>query len=152
MHDAHAGHHVEDFLTKFWVVLVLTAPIILYSDLPGAFFSWSAPAFPGSNYLQLVLGSIVFFYGGLVFLRGAEREIRMRLPGMMTLITLAISAAYLYSLFVTLSGQGMALYWELSTLIAVMLIGHYVEMRAVQSARGALRELAELLPDTADVL
>ncbi len=152
MHDTHTGHHAEDFLKKFWVVLALTVPIILYSDLPQAFLDWSAPAFPGSNYLQLVLGSIVFFYGGLVFLRGAQSELKARLPGMMTLIALAISAAYLYSLWVTISGVGMALYWELATLIAVMLIGHFVEMRAVQSAKGALRELAKLLPDKAEVI
>lgn len=151
-HDKHAGHHTEDFLTKFWVALGLTVPIILYSDLPQAFFGWSAPSFPGSAYLQLILGSVVFFYGGLVFLKGAWSEIKDRLPGMMTLIALAISAAYLYSVWVTISGVGMALYWELSTLIAVMLIGHYVEMRAVQSAKGALRELAKLLPDKAEVI
>lgn len=151
-HDKHAGHRTEDFLDKFWVVLVLTVPIIAYSDLPGAFFGWTAPAFPGSIYLQAILGSIVFFYGGFVFLKGAWSEIKDRLPGMMTLIALAISAAFLYSLWVTVSGLGMALYWELSTLIAVMLIGHYVEMRAVQSAKGALRELAKLLPDKAEVI
>lgn len=151
-HDKHAGHHAEDFLNKFWVVLVLTIPIVLYSDLPEAFLWWAAPTFTGSTYLQALLGSIVFFYGGLVFLKGAWSEIKDRLPGMMTLIALAISAAYLYSLWVTFSGEGMALYWELSTLIAVMLIGHYIEMRAVQSAKGALRELANLLPDRAEVI
>lgn len=131
---------------------MLTVPIILYSDLPKAFLGWTAPTFSGSIYVPAILGSVVFFYGGLVFLRGAWSEIKDRLPGMMTLIALAISAAYFYSLYVTFSGTGMALYWELSTLIAVMLIGHYVEMRAVQSAKGALRELAKLLPDTAEVL
>src|SRR3989344_7748823 len=151
-HDAHAGHITEEFLKKFWVVLVLTVPIILYSDLPSAFFSWSAPAFPGSDYLQLLLGSVVFFYGGLVFLKGAVSELRARNPGMMTLIALAISAAYFYSVGSLLFGSGITLFWELSTLIAVMLIGHYVEMRAVQGAKGALRELAKLLPDTAEVV
>ncbi|MDO8624183.1 MAG: copper-translocating P-type ATPase [bacterium] len=150
--DKHAGHHTEDFLKKFWVTLALTIPIVLYSDLPQIFFSWTAPAFPGSLYLPLVLGSIVFFYGGLVFLKGAVNELKARLPGMMTLIALAISAAYLYSVGSVFIGGGMTLFWELSTLIAVMLIGHYVEMKAVQSAKGALRELAKLLPDTADVV
>jgi Cu2+-exporting ATPase len=150
--DRHAGHHTEDFLKKFWVVFVLTIPIVLYSDLPQAFFSWVAPAFPGSGYLELVLGSVVFFYGGLVFLTGAVRELRARLPGMMTLIALAITVAYLYSVGSLLFGNGMTLFWELSTLIAVMLIGHWVEMRAVQSAKGALQELAKLLPDTAEVI
>lgn len=150
--DKHAGHHVEDFLKKFWVTLVLTVPIILYSDLPDAFFSWTAPVFPGSNYLPLLLGSIVFFYGGLVFLRGAQKELTARLPGMMTLIALAISAAYFYSVGSVLFGDGMTLFWELSTLIAVMLIGHFIEMKAVQGAKGALRELAKLLPDSAEVV
>jgi Cu2+-exporting ATPase len=148
----HVGHHTADFLTKFWVALALTVPIILYSDLPHAFIGWSAPVFPGSDYVQLVLGSVVFFYGGLVFLKGAVNEIQMRLPGMMTLIAIAITTAYLYSVWVTISGVGMALYWELSTLIAVMLIGHFVEMKAVQSAKGALRELAKLLPDKAEII
>jgi Cu2+-exporting ATPase len=151
-HDKHAGHHAEDFLKKFWVTLVLTIPIVLYSDLPKIFFSWSAPAFPGSNYLQLILGSIVFFYGGFVFLKGALDEIQARLPGMMTLIALAITAAYLYSVGSIFFGSGMTLFWELSTLIAVMLIGHFVEMKAVQTAKGALRELAKLLPDKAEVM
>lgn len=151
-HDKHAGHHTQDFLKKFWVVLALTVPIILYSDLPQAFFGWSAPTFFGSHYLQLVLGSVVFFYGGLVFLKGAVDELRARLPGMMTLIALAISAAYFYSVGTTLTGLGMGLYWELTTLIAVMLIGHWIEMKAVQSAKGALQELAKLLPDKAEVI
>src|SRR3990167_9265581 len=151
-HDKHAGHHTEDFLKKFWVTLALTVPILLYSDLPKAFLSWSAPEFPGSTYLPLVLGSVVFFYGGLVFLKGALNELKARLPGMMILITLAITAAYLYSVGSVFFGNGMTLFWELSTLIAVMLIGHYVEMKAVQSAKGALKELAKLLPDTAEVV
>ncbi len=151
-HEKHAGHHTQDFLKKFWVVLVLTVPIIVYSDLPKAFLGWSAPMFPGSDFIQLLLGSIVFFYGGLVFLKGAVDEIKARLPGMMTLIALAISAAYFYSVGTTLTGMGMGLYWELATLIAVMLIGHWIEMKAVQSAKGALRELAKLLPDTAEVI
>lgn len=151
-HDKHEDHHAADFLMNFWVVLVLTVPLILYSDLPEAFLSWSAPAFPGSNYLQLVLGSIIFFHGGLVFLKGAWKEIRAKLPGMMTLIALAIIAAYLYSVGSLFFGDGRTLFWELSTLIAVMLLGHWIEMRAVQSAKGALRELAKLLPDTAEVV
>lgn len=150
--DKHAGHSTAMFLRKFWASLILTFPIVLYSDLTQEFFGWSAPAFPGSEYLQLILGSIVFFYGGLIFLRGAVSELRARLPGMMTLIALAISAAYLWSVGSIFFGKGETLFWELSTLIVVMLIGHYVEMRAVGVARGALRELAKLLPDTAEVI
>jgi len=151
-HDKHAGHHTEDFLKKFWVTAVLTIPIILYSDLPRLFLSWEAPAFPGSAYVSLVLGSIVFFYGGLVFLNGALAELKARQPGMMTLIALAISAAYLYSAGAVLLGEDMTLFWELATLIAVMLLGHWIEMRAVASAQGALAELAKLIPDTAEVI
>ena len=152
MHDAHAGHHTEDFLKKFWVVLALTVPLILYSELPTALLSWTAPAFSGSNYLQLMLGSVVFFYGGLVFLKGAHDELWARRPGMMTLIALAITAAYAYSVGSILFGDGMTLFWELSTLIAVMLLGHWIEMKAVRSAKGALRELAKLLPEHAEVV
>src|SRR3989344_1088846 len=150
--DKHAGHYTEDFLKKFWVTLALTVPIILYSDLPELFLAWRAPVFPGSEYLALVLGTMVFFYGGLVFLRGAVAELKARLPGMMTLIALAITAAYLYSVGAVLLGTGMTLFWELSTLIAVMLLGHFIEMKAVRSAKGALRELAKLLPEAAEVI
>ncbi len=154
-HDAgmnkHEGHVTADFLKKFWVVLALTIPIIAYSDLPMLFFGWMAPVFPGSAYLSLVLGSIIFFYGGLVFLHGAVNELKARLPGMMTLIALAITTAYLYSVATVFTG-GMSLFWELSTLIAVMLLGHWVEMRAVTGASGALNALAQLLPDTAEVV
>lgn len=152
MHDKHEGHVTSDFLTKFWVTLALTVPILAYSDLPQLFLGRSAPAFPGSAHISLVLGSIIFFYGGWVFIRGAYAEIVARLPGMMTLIALAISAAYAYSVFAALSGMGMDLFWELATLIGVMLIGHWIEMRAVQSASGALKELAKLLPDTAMIM
>jgi len=149
--DKHAGHHTEDFLKKFWVVLVLTVPILLYSDLPHAFLGSTAPVFPGSEFLPLLLGSVVFFYGGWIFIKGAHDELWAKKPGMMTLIALAITAAYVYSAESTLFGTGMGLYWELATLIAVMLIGHWIEMKSVQSAKGALRELAKLLPDTAEI-
>jgi len=150
-HDSRAGHHTADFLTKFWLTLALTIPILAYSDLPEAFFGWAAPAFPGSEYLSLVLGSAIFFYGGWVFLEGAFRELGARLPGMMTLIALAILAVYGWSVYATFA-RGETLFWELSTLIAVMLLGHWIEMKAVASARGALSELAKLLPDTAEVV
>ncbi len=151
-HDKHAGHVTSDFLTKFWVTLVLTIPILAYSDLPQLFFGWTAPAFLGSAYLSLALGTVIFFYGGWVFITGARGEIKARLPGMMTLIALAITAAYGYSVFAVLSGAGMNLFWELATLIVVMLIGHWIEMKAVMGASGALKELAKLLPDTAEVI
>lgn len=148
----HAGHHTEDFLKKFWVVVVLSLPIILYSDLPELFLPWKAPEFfLKSDYIVFALATIVFFYGGWVFVRGAYRELQARLPGMMTLIALAITAAYLWSAYAVFAGEE-PLFWELSTLIAIMLLGHYIEMRAVRSAKGALKELAKLLPDKAEVI
>lgn len=144
--------HSAAFLRKFWVSLVLTGPVLVYSELPRIFLGWTAPAFPGSAYLQLALASIVFFYGGEVFLKGAYREIKGRLPGMMTLIAIAISAAYLFSVFSVFYGETHTLFWELTTLITVMLLGHWLEMKAVQGAQGALRELSKLLPDEAIVI
>ncbi|HCM68072.1 MAG TPA: heavy metal translocating P-type ATPase, partial [Candidatus Kerfeldbacteria bacterium] len=149
--DRHEGHKTSSFLKKFWVVSVLTVPIVAYSDLPELFFGWTAPAFPGSEYLQLVLGSFVFFYGGLVFLRGAVSELRARLPGMMTLISLAVITAFLYSLATTFFIPGSEFFWELSTLITIMIFGHWMEMRSVSNAQSALKELAKLLPDTAEL-
>lgn len=150
-HDKHAGHSTALFFRKFWVSLILTIPVVLYADVIKAIFRWSLPAFPGSNYLALILGSAVFFYGGWIFLAGAWREIKGRLPGMMTLIGIAISAAYLWSIYAVFTGEE-ALFWELTTLITIMLLGHWLEMRAVSSAQGAIKELSKLLPDTAEVL
>ncbi len=150
-HDKHAGHSTGMFLRKFWVSLVLTVPVVLYADVVETIFAWSPPDFTGSAYLSLALGSIVFFYGGWVFLAGAWREIRGRLPGMMTLIGIAISAAYLWSVYAVFAGAE-PLFWELTTLITIMLLGHWLEMRAVSGAQGALKELSKLLPDTAEVV
>lgn len=150
--DKHEGHHVNVFARKFWVSLVLTVPVLLYSELPKNFFGWSAPAFPGSHYLEFVLGSVVFFYGGWIFLAGAWRELKAKLPGMMTLIAIAVTAAYLFSAYAVFSGGGHTLFWELTTLITIMLLGHWMEMRAVRGAQGALKELSKLLPDTAEVV
>ncbi len=150
--NKHEGHHVNIFKRKFWVSLVLSVPIVLYSDLMQAAFHWTAPAFPGSSYLQFVLASVVFFYGGWVFIASAWRELRARLPGMMTLIALAITTAYLWSVYAVLVGRPDTLFWELATLITIMLLGHWLEMRAVSGAQGALKELSKLLPDTAEVV
>lgn len=148
----HEGHSTKMFLRKFWVVLALTIPILAYSEIIEKVFVWQAPRFPGSEYAILILASIVFFYGGWVFIAGAYRELRAKLPGMMTLIALAITAAYSFSVFSVLTGRSETLFWELSTLIAVMLLGHWIEMKAVAGAQGALKELAKLLPDTAEVI
>ena len=149
-HDRHAGHSTAMFFRKFWVSLILTIPVVLYADVIEKIFKWSPPEFSGSNYLPAILGSIVFFYGGWVFLAGAWREIKGRLPGMMTLIGIAISSAYLWSVY-AIFVKAEALFWELTTLITIMLLGHWLEMRAVSGAQGALKELSKLLPDTADV-
>ncbi|MEK7513221.1 MAG: heavy metal translocating P-type ATPase, partial [Patescibacteria group bacterium] len=150
--DKHAGHSTNVFETKFWVSLALSIPIVLYSDIVSELFGWRLPAFPGSAYLPFALASVVFFYGGAVFLVSAWRELRAKLPGMMTLIALAITAAYAWSVYAVLAREGGTLFWELSTLVTIMLLGHWIEMRAVQSARSALGELSKLLPDTAEVV
>lgn len=150
-HDKHAGHSTNIFAKKFWVSLILTIPIVLYSPLPQTFLSWSPPAFPGSLLLPPLLGSIVFFYGGWIFLSSAWRELKGKAPGMMTLISLAIVTAYVYSIIQVVRGQEETLFWELTTLIVVMLLGHWMEMRAVKGAQGALKELSKLLPDTAEI-
>src|SRR3989339_2126724 len=101
----HAGHSTAMFFRKFWISLLLTAPVVLYADVIEKIFKWSPPEFPGSIYTPLVFGSIVFFYGGWIFLAGAWREIQARLPGMMTLISIAISAAYLWSIYAVMAGE-----------------------------------------------
>lgn len=151
-HNKHEGHSTQMFLRKFWVSLVLTVPVLAYSDFFQNTFRFETPAFYGSQYVPAVLGTIIFFYGGLIFLQSAWRELKGKMPGMMTLIAIAISAAFLQSVYATLSGQGETLFWELATLITIMLLGHYIEMRAVSGAQGALKELSKLLPDKAEVL
>ncbi len=151
-HDKHEGHSAPAFIQKFWVVLLLTIPLIAYSELPEKVLGWSAPRFLGWEWVMLALGSIVYFYGGAVFLGSARRELKAHLPGMMTLIALAITSAYSFSVFAVATGREHTLFWELSTLIAVMLLGHWIEMRAVSGAQGALKELAKLLPDVAEVI
>ncbi|MFW6078538.1 MAG: heavy metal translocating P-type ATPase [Gemmatimonadota bacterium] len=148
-HDAHEGHSVEMFRSKFWLSLLLTIPTLIWGELLQRWLGYTAPVFPGSAYIPAVFGTIVFVYGGTVFLRGALRELRDRAPGMMTLIALAITVAFGFSAAVTLGFPGMPLWWELATLVTIMLLGHWMEMRSIQQASGALRELAKLLPDTA---
>ncbi|HMO59851.1 MAG TPA: heavy metal translocating P-type ATPase [Roseiflexaceae bacterium] len=152
-HDTHAGHTPDMFKRPFWISLLLTIPIVVYSDMIQMLVGYRAPAFPGSGYVGLLLGSVVFWYGGHVFLSGAVGEIRRRMPGMMTLVALAISTAYVYSIAISAGVvAGMDFYWELATLVTIMLLGHWLEMRAVGSAQSALNELAKLLPDPAERL
>lgn len=148
----HAGHHTADFLKKFWIALAITIPIFLYSEMAERIFGIRGPEFWGSQYVALLLGSVVFFYCGWIFLVSAYRELRSRLPGMMTLIAIAITAAYAYSAFSILTGSTEELLFELASLITIMLLGHWIEMKSVEGASGALKELSKLLPDTAEVV
>jgi Cu2+-exporting ATPase len=138
------------FRDRFYVSLVLTIPVVLYSGILRTLFGFEPPAFPGSNFVPLAISTFVFFYGGLVFLRGAVSELAARLPGMMTLISLAITVAFVYSVISQVVFGGDTLYWELTTLITVMLLGHWLEMRSIDRAQDALQELAKLLPDDAE--
>ncbi len=148
-HDRHDGHSVAMFRDRFWITLLLTIPTLVWSGMVQHMVGFSAPAFPGSQYVPALLGTAVYFYGGLVFVKGGLRELRDRLPGMMTLISLAITVAFVFSLAVTLGYPGEALWWELASLVTIMLLGHWIEMRSISQASGALRELARLLPSTA---
>jgi P-type Cu2+ transporter len=148
-HDKHAGHSVAMFRDKFWISLLLTIPTLIWGHMLQRAFSYSAPAVPGSRWIPAAFGTAVFLYGGLPFIQGAIRELRDRLPGMMTLIALAISVAFVFSMAVTLGYPGMPLWEELATLVTIMLLGHWIEMRSITQAQGALAELAKLLPDSA---
>ncbi len=151
-HDKHAGHSPDMFRDRFWLSFILTVPVVLYSHMIQEWLGFRLPAFPGSQWLPLILGTVIFFYGGVVFIKSALAELRAKLPGMMTLIALAIIAAYIYSIATTFFITGSEFFWELATLITVMLFGHWMEMKSVQSAKGALRELAKLLPDQAELV
>jgi P-type Cu2+ transporter len=149
-HDKHEGHSPTMFRDKFWLSLILTIPVVYWSAHIEELLGYRALSFPGSTWIPSVLGTIVFFYGGLVFLKGARRELAERLPGMMTLISLAIVVAFVFSWIVELGLiEASALWWELATLVTIMLLGHWIEMRSISQAQGALQELAKLLPDTA---
>lgn len=148
-HNKHAGHSVEMFKSKFWLSLFLTLPTLVWGHMLQRALNYSAPAFPGAQWIPALFGTAVFAYGGLPFLKGAQREIASRLPGMMTLIALAITVAFVFSAAVALGFPGMPLWEELATLVTIMLLGHWLEMRSVSQAQGALGELAKLLPSTA---
>ena len=149
-HDRHAGHSVAMFRDKFWLTLVLTIPVVYWSSDVQHWLGYRAPIFLGSRFIPPILGTIVFVYGGLVFIRGARGEITERKPGMMTLISLAMIVAFGTSLASTLGFFEIEVWWEVATLITIMVLGHWLEMRAVSRASGALNALAALLPDTAE--
>ncbi|MCC4221852.1 heavy metal translocating P-type ATPase [Staphylococcus saprophyticus] len=154
-HDNHASHHHGNFKVKFFVSLIFAIPIILLSPLMGVNLPFQF-TFPGSEWVVLILSTILFFYGGKPFLSGGKDEIATKKPGMMTLVTLGISVAYIYSLyafymnnFSSATGHTMDFFWELATLILIMLLGHWIEMNAVGNAGDALKKMAELLPNSA---
>ena len=137
------------FRDKFWLSLALTIPTLIWGHMLPRALGYTPPQFPGAQLIAPVLGTAVFLYGGQPFIAGAWHELRGRLPGMMTLIALAITVAFVFSLAVTLGYPGMPLWEELATLVTIMLLGHWIEMRSIAQAQGALAELAKLLPDTA---
>lgn len=157
--DAHAGHSMTDhsghedlFRRKFWVSLLLSLPVLLFSEGLQMLLGISLPAFPGSHWIAPIFALIVFVYGGVPFIQMAIPEIKNRKPGMMTLISLAITVALVYSIATIFIPGQMDFFWELVTLIDIMLLGHWIEMRSIRQASGALDALAKLMPDTAVLL
>ncbi len=155
-HEGHSGHHAamaRDFFRRFWISLALTVPILALSHMIQGFLGFGDTLhFYGDLYLSFAFSTIVFFYGGWPFLSGLVDELKKKQPGMMTLIGVAIGVAYLYSTLVVFAVEGKVFFWELATLVDIMLIGHYIEMKSVMSASKALEELAKLMPTEAHVL
>lgn len=153
-HDGHAGHgaHGEMFRRRFWVSLILSLPVVGFSHMVAELLGYQLPDFPGVSWIPPVLGTVIFVYGGMPFLTGGWTELRSRRPGMMLLIAMAITVAFVASWVTTLGIGGFELdfWWELALLIVIMLLGHWLEMRALGSASGALDALAAMLPDTAE--
>ncbi len=155
-HEHDAQHHVDHtghelmFRNRFWISLILSIPVILFSPFIQETLGITMPSFPGSEWITPVFAIIIFLYGGIPFLQMAVPEVRNRKPGMMMLISLAISVAFIYSLAALFIPTGSTFFWELVTLIDIMLLGHWLEMRSVRQASGALDELAKLMPDTAE--
>ena len=157
-HGDHGGQHVDHsghenmFRQRFWISLILSIPVLLFSPSIQSWLNFSMPEFPGSRWITPVFAVIVFIIGGLPFLQMAVPEIKNRKPGMMTLISLAIGVAFVYSLGALFLPTGETFFWELVSLIVIMLLGHWLEMRSVRQASGALNELAKLMPDTAEII
>lgn len=159
-HSAHSGHsahtdhtgHETLFRQRFWISLLLTIPVLLFSPMIQEWFGFRMPEFPGSQLVGPVFAIAIFLYGGVPFLQMAVPEVKNRQPGMMLLISLAITTAFVYSLFAVFVYPKSGFFWEMATLIDIMLLGHWLEMRSVRQASGALNELAKLIPDTAEVI
>lgn len=148
-HVDHSGHEMM-FRNRFWVSLVLTIPVLIFSPMIQEWFGFTPPEFTGSNLVGPFFAIVIFLYGGIPFFEMAVPEIKQRKPGMMTLIALAVGVAFIYSMFALITGTGKSFFWEMATLIDIMLLGHWMEMRSVRQASGALNELAKLMPDTAE--
>ena len=148
--DSHAGHHTENFLKRFWICLVLTIPVLFLSHMIQQWmrFEWT---YKGDEYVLLLLSSVIYLYGGWPFLIGLIRELKNRIPGMMTLVAVAITTAYIYSVAVVFGLEGMDFFWELATLIDIMLLGHWLEMRSQMTASRALESLVGLMPSTVHI-
>ena len=151
-HASHVDHsgHEDMFRRRFWISLLLSIPVLLYTPMLQMWFGFAMPGFIGSQWVASLFAVIVFIYGGVPFIQMAIPEVRTRQPGMMMLISLAISVSFVYSLAAIFVNLGEGFFWELVTLIDIMLLGHWVEMRSVRQASGALNELAKLIPDTAE--
>ena len=149
-HGDHSHHDPDQFRDRFWVTLALSLPVVFFSEMFQELLGYSAPSFPGSTWIPPVLGTIIFLYGGWPFLTGALQEARTRRPGMMLLIGLAISVAFVASVATEFGAFDLDFWWELAALITIMLLGHWQEMKAIGQASNALAALAELLPDDAE--
>src|SRR5688572_6914029 len=150
-HDRHAGHDPSMFRHRFWLSLALTVPLVVTSEMVMDWFGYTVDL-PAIAWYGPVLGSFVFWWGGWPFLVGGAGEIRARRPGMMLLISLAITVAYVSSMATSVGWLDLEFWWELAALVTIMLLGHWQEMKAVGQARGALAALAELLPDDAELV
>jgi P-type Cu2+ transporter len=150
VHDEHAGHHTHDFLRRFWICLALTIPVLILSHMIQQWLGFHL-RFRGDKWILLALSSIIFIYGGQPFLKGLISELKYRTPGMMTLVAVAITAAYVYSVAVIFGLSGMDFFWELATLIDIMLLGHWLEMRSQMAASRALETLVQLMPSVVHV-
>lgn len=150
LHDKHEGHQTHDFLQRFWISLIITVPILALSHMIQKWLGFSLE-FPGDKYVLFALGTLIYLYGGMPFLKGMIGEVKAKAIGMMTLVAIAISVAYFYSTAVVFGLQGMDFFWELATLIVIMLLGHWLEMRSQMAASKALQTLVALLPNEVTV-
>jgi len=151
-HQGHHAHMVADFRKRFWISLIITIPVLLLSPLIQSFLGLEALQFTGASYILFALSTVIFFYGGWPFLKGLLKELGEKQPGMMTLISVAITVAYLYSSTVVFGLSGVVFFWELATLIDIMLFGHWMEMKSIMGASRAMEEMAKLMPSDAHML